>query len=281
MTATHFTGRWPVISAEGGTPVRDGEPAVGAQRRGLVSVTALWWGWSRGLSFSHRFSGEVEGVGVVDEPIEDGIGQGGIVEVGVPVVHGELAGDHGGSAVVAVVEEFQQVAAAARRSSGARPQSSRIRRSVLAIVAQQLGDSGRRRGPARVPPAGAAGGSSARCSRGGTPCWAKAQASQVLPDAGRAGDQAVEMLGAASGRRAGAGSGSCPDRAGCGSRGLRGRRWRNRAFCSRYCRRRLAAFGQFPIDQQAEAFVKARRRRSRAVAAVRGAPCACRSVASS
>jgi conjugal transfer/type IV secretion protein DotA/TraY len=49
MTATHFTGRWPVISAEGGTPVQGWEPAVGAQRRGSVSVTAPRWGWSRGL----------------------------------------------------------------------------------------------------------------------------------------------------------------------------------------------------------------------------------------
>ena len=49
MTATHFTGRWPVISAEDGTPVQGWEPAVGAQRRGSVSVTAPRWGWSRGL----------------------------------------------------------------------------------------------------------------------------------------------------------------------------------------------------------------------------------------
>ena len=48
MTATHFTGRWPVISAEGGTPVRGREPVAGAQRRRWVSVTARWWGWSRG-----------------------------------------------------------------------------------------------------------------------------------------------------------------------------------------------------------------------------------------
>ena len=49
MTATDFTGRWPVISAEGGTPVQGWWPGVGAQRRGSDSVTAPRWGWSRGL----------------------------------------------------------------------------------------------------------------------------------------------------------------------------------------------------------------------------------------
>ena len=46
----------------------------------------------------------------MDEPIKDGIGQRGIAEVGMPVVHGELAGHQGGAPGVAVVEEFQEVA---------------------------------------------------------------------------------------------------------------------------------------------------------------------------
>ncbi len=47
----------------------------------------------------------------MDEAVEDGVGEGGVVEVFVPGVHWELAGDDGGAVVVAVVEEFEEVAA--------------------------------------------------------------------------------------------------------------------------------------------------------------------------
>ncbi len=44
------------------------------------------------------------------ESIEDGIGNGAIAEVGVPLIDGQLAGDESGTAVVAVIEDFEQVA---------------------------------------------------------------------------------------------------------------------------------------------------------------------------
>lgn len=89
-------------------------------------------------SFSHELSGEVEGVGVVHQPIEEGIGQGGFVEIGVPGGHGELTDDHGGLAVVAIVEEFEQVAASL---GGERGQAPVIEDQELGfgVVAQQLG----------------------------------------------------------------------------------------------------------------------------------------------
>jgi hypothetical protein len=37
-------------------------------------------------------------VGVVQEPIEDGVGQGGLAEVFMPVFDGQLTGDEGGFA---------------------------------------------------------------------------------------------------------------------------------------------------------------------------------------
>lgn len=46
----------------------------------------------------------------MDEPIEAGVSQRGIAQVGMPVVHGELAGHQGGAPGVAVVEEFQEIA---------------------------------------------------------------------------------------------------------------------------------------------------------------------------
>ena len=49
-------------------------------------------------------------MGAVDEAVEDGVGDGGIVEPGMPVVDGQLAGDDGGFAG-AVVDDFQEVVA--------------------------------------------------------------------------------------------------------------------------------------------------------------------------
>ncbi len=49
-------------------------------------------------------------MGVVDETIEDGVGQGGVGEAGMPGVDGKLGGDEGGALTVAIVEDFQDVA---------------------------------------------------------------------------------------------------------------------------------------------------------------------------
>ena len=69
-------------------------------------------GWSSlrfGLGASHGLADEIDAVGVVDEPIEDGVGVGGVADEGVPVGDGDLAGDEGGFAAVTVFEDFQQV----------------------------------------------------------------------------------------------------------------------------------------------------------------------------
>jgi hypothetical protein len=47
------------------------------------------------LEFPQGFPGEVEGVGVVDQAVEDGIGQGGIAQGVVPVGHRQLTGHQG------------------------------------------------------------------------------------------------------------------------------------------------------------------------------------------
>jgi len=49
-------------------------------------------------------------VGVVDESVEDGVGEGGVAEDVMPVVEGELAGDERGAFAVAIVEDFEEVA---------------------------------------------------------------------------------------------------------------------------------------------------------------------------
>ena len=53
----------------------------------------------------------MDGVGVVHEPIEDSITEGGVADDIVPVLDGELTGDEGGSARVAVLEDFEEVSA--------------------------------------------------------------------------------------------------------------------------------------------------------------------------
>ena len=46
----------------------------------------------------------------MNQPVEDGVGQGGVADGGVPMLNRKLAGDDGRAAAVAVVEHFQQVA---------------------------------------------------------------------------------------------------------------------------------------------------------------------------
>ena len=48
-----------------------------------------------GAGFAHGLTVEFEPVGVVNEAVEDGIGEGGFVDDGVPRIDGELAGDQG------------------------------------------------------------------------------------------------------------------------------------------------------------------------------------------
>ncbi|MHC2350349.1 hypothetical protein ACVMIL_011579 [Bradyrhizobium barranii subsp. barranii] len=64
-----------------------------------------------GAAFSHAFSGELEAVGVVDEAIENGVGDRGVPNGSMPGVHGELTCDDGGCAAMAVLEDFEQIAA--------------------------------------------------------------------------------------------------------------------------------------------------------------------------
>ena len=47
---------------------------------------------------------------VVHQPIEDGIGERRLVDVGMPLIDGKLAGDERRFFVVAVFEDLQQVA---------------------------------------------------------------------------------------------------------------------------------------------------------------------------
>lgn len=71
------------------------------QRRGLRPFGGL-------PGSSQALAGEVEPLGIVDEAIEHGVGVGGISNEHMPLVHGELADDDGGTMTVAIFEDFQE-----------------------------------------------------------------------------------------------------------------------------------------------------------------------------
>ena len=50
----------------------------------------MWGEKSSGCSFSHGFSLECDGVGVVDQSVQNGVGQGGVADGFVPLFDGNL-----------------------------------------------------------------------------------------------------------------------------------------------------------------------------------------------
>ena len=62
-----------------------------------------------GGQFSYAVSLQDQAMGVVDEPIQDGVGDGRIGDQFVPVLYGELAGHDGGGASMPVVEDLQEI----------------------------------------------------------------------------------------------------------------------------------------------------------------------------
>ena len=100
-----------------------------------------------GGDLSHAFSFQDDAVGVVDEAVEDGVGEGGIADDLVPVFDRDLAGDDGGAAAVAILDDFEQVAALL---GGQRIEPPIIEDEQLDAGDAESGRSGRRRGRARA-----------------------------------------------------------------------------------------------------------------------------------
>jgi hypothetical protein len=63
------------------------------------------------LGFPHRRSLKFDAVSVVNEPVYDAIGEGGIADLIVPVREGHLAGQDGRANRIAVITDFQKVPA--------------------------------------------------------------------------------------------------------------------------------------------------------------------------
>jgi len=78
----------------------------------MASFAGLWRrGRAARFGFAHRWPVEIEAVGVVDEAVEDGIGEGRLADHLVPGLYGELAGDQRRARAVAVFDDLHQVAA--------------------------------------------------------------------------------------------------------------------------------------------------------------------------
>ena len=60
-------------------------------------------------TFSHEVSFEGDRVGVVDEPVGDGVGQRGFSDALVPEVDRILAGDQGGAGLPSVFEDVEEI----------------------------------------------------------------------------------------------------------------------------------------------------------------------------
>jgi hypothetical protein len=57
----------------------------------------------------HRFPFEYDPIAVVHESIEDGIGNGALAEVGMPLIDRYLAGNQRRAPVIAIIEDLQQI----------------------------------------------------------------------------------------------------------------------------------------------------------------------------
>jgi len=74
-----------------------------------------------GGDFAHAVTLEREAVSVVDQAIEDGVGDGRIGDDLVPLLDRHLAGDHGRTALMAVIDHFEKIAALLAGERGESP----------------------------------------------------------------------------------------------------------------------------------------------------------------
>src|SRR6516162_8287716 len=66
--------------------------------------------WNRfGASASQAFAGEIDAMGVVNEPVEDGVGICRVTDEGVPFVDRDLTGENGRATPIAFLEDLVEV----------------------------------------------------------------------------------------------------------------------------------------------------------------------------
>lgn len=113
------------------TPSRSSRPPLAGDGRGSGATPGLsqfsssfllshvfpdlppgWWqwvSWGSALVLAHGITFELYLVGVVQQPVAYGVGQGRVTDIGVPVPDGALAGNNGGARLIAVFHDLQPV----------------------------------------------------------------------------------------------------------------------------------------------------------------------------
>jgi len=61
------------------------------------------------MVLAHGIASKFYFVGVIEQAVTYGVGQGGITDIGMPVTDGALAGNGSGARLVAVFHDLQQV----------------------------------------------------------------------------------------------------------------------------------------------------------------------------
>ena len=79
-----------------------------------------WFGSCAGVVDAHGGAVQLEAGGAMNETIEDGVREGRILQLAMPVGHRQLGGDDDRAAAGAVVEDFEEVAAAGQDRNGSR-----------------------------------------------------------------------------------------------------------------------------------------------------------------
>ena len=64
----------------------------------------------RGLPLAQALAGQIDAIGVVNDAVEDGVGERGNADQVMPAVDGNLAGDDERALVVAILDDFEQIA---------------------------------------------------------------------------------------------------------------------------------------------------------------------------
>ena len=80
----------------------------GGRRRGALGHHARKLLWDA-LALAHRLTLDLDGIGVVDDPVTDGVGQGGVVQVLVPLAGVILGTEDGGGHLVPGFYQFQHI----------------------------------------------------------------------------------------------------------------------------------------------------------------------------
>src|SRR5882724_10026534 len=135
--ATSSEGSLPPNPDESCTP---SVPSRSAATPGLIRLRYGHVGFHGRMTFTHRISSECNLVRVMEQAVKDRVRQGRISQGLMPMLHWELAGDHGRATAVAVFQEFKDIAAVLITEGGKSP-----------VIKNEEGGFGQRGHEFRIP----------------------------------------------------------------------------------------------------------------------------------